>query len=428
LNSHLQNFVTRQPVRKSALLLLCGCLLLAGCRGRQHPDRPALEFSSVPPAEEGGPEKLDVIEGRVTGAPAGSQIVLFARSGAWYVQPYADQPFTRIQQDSKWRSPIHLGTEYAALLVEPGYQPPVSIEVLPGEGNGVIAVAVTRGERVFWQRWWFLFLCLLAFMSTLLAAYSYRLHQATRQLQLRFEERLAERSRVAQELHDVLLQGIISASMQLHIAVERLPEDLPEKPSLTHVLQVMEQVLEEGRTALQQLRSSASMSSLDVEQAFSKIRQEFATDEQSGFQISVKGSPRPVHPVIRDEVYRIGREALVNAFRHARARQIEVEVDYRANQLRIVVTDDGRGIDRGLLKSGGRGHGGLLRMRQGAERIGARLRQRRRAAAGTRIELSVPGHIAYPGQARRNLWNRLTGRWRQTPARKPARERQEDSI
>src|SRR5262249_48931193 len=157
------------------------------------------------------------------------------------------QPFTQIQDNSKWRSTTHLGTEYAALLVEPGYQPPAVTDALPGEGEGVIAVAHVRGVPVFWQRWWFLLLCALACMSALLAFYNYRLRQVTRQLHIRYEERLAERMRIAQELHDTLLQGVISASMQLHIAVERVPEDLPAKPSLSHVLQVMGQVLEEGQ-------------------------------------------------------------------------------------------------------------------------------------------------------------------------------------
>jgi signal transduction histidine kinase len=153
------------------------------------------------------------------------------------VQPYADEPHTQIRPYSKWRSTTHLGTEYAALLVEPGFKPPPSIEVLPSQGDGVISVAVRKGEPVFWLKWWFLLLCVLACLSAILAVYSYRLRQTTRQLHLRFEERLAERTRIAQELHDSLLQGVISASMQLHVAVDRLPDDLPTKPSLTRVLQ-----------------------------------------------------------------------------------------------------------------------------------------------------------------------------------------------
>jgi signal transduction histidine kinase len=399
LNPQFQNLTTSHLTGKILLLLVICCLLLGSCRGRSNADGPAIEFTGVPPAEEGGPDKLDVIEGRVVGAGQQLQVVLFARSGAWYVQPYADQPFTTIQADAKWRSTTHLGTEYAALLVEPGYQPPTAVEALPDVGGRVVARVIIRGEPVFWRRWWFLLLCILACMSALLAAYSYRLRQATRQLHLRFEERLAERTQVAQELHDTLLQGVISASMQLHMAVDRLPEDLPAKPSLTHVLQVMGQVLEDGRSALQRLRSSEGKSALEVEQAFSKIQQEFAAREETDFQVTVKGHPRPVHPVIRDEVYRLGREAVVRALRHGQARHIEVEVDYKARQLRIGVRDDGSAIDpqRQSVEDDG-----LSSMRAGAERIGARLKLHRRAEGGTRIELSVPGHVAYPGRQSKN--------------------------
>jgi signal transduction histidine kinase len=408
LNSGHYNLAASHLAWKGALLLaaIC-CMLLGGCRARQINASPYIEFTRVPLADEGGPEKLDVIEGRVVGARPGQQIVLFARSGAWYIQPLANEPFTQIQSDSKWRSSTHLGTEYAALLVEPGYQPPSSTDVLPVEGGGVIALAIRKGEPVFWQRWWFLLLCVLAFMSVLLASYSYRLHRVTRQLHLRFEERLAERTQIAQELHDTLLQGVISASMQLHVAVDRLPEDLPGKPSLTHVLQVMGQVLEEGRKALQRLRSSASSGSLDVEQAFSRIRQELAIQEQIDYRVTVEGRPRPVHPIIRDEVYRIGREALVNAFRHSRARNIEVQVKYKASQLRVVLRDDGGGIPPEVLRSGREEHWGLSGMRERAEKIGARLRVRSCAAAGTEVELSVPGHVAFQGQLSRSPLRRF---------------------
>jgi signal transduction histidine kinase len=411
LNIEHKNLVASNLAWKSVLLLAISCMALSGCRA-QHTNRgPHIEFTIVPLAEEGGPEKLDVIEGRVIGAQPELQIVLFARSGDWYVQPVADQPFTQIQVDSKWRSSTHLGTEYAALLIEPGYQPPSSTAALPGEGGGVIAVAVVKGEPVFWQRWWFLLLCVLACLSALLAFYSYRLHQGTRQLNLRFEERLAERTRVAQELHDTLLQGVISASMQLHIAVDRLPEDLPERASLAHVLHVMGQVVEEGRSALKRLSSSASSDSLDVEQAFSRIRQEFAVEDQIGFRVTVEGRPRPVHPIIRDEVYRIGREALLNAFRHSRAERIEVEVEYKARYLRVVIRDDGCAIDPQVLRSVREDHCGLSGMREHAHGIGARLRVRSREPIGTEVELSVPGNVAFQSQPSNRSLLRWLARW-----------------
>lgn len=383
-------------------MVALGCTLFGGCRARHANPGPHIEFTRVPLAEEGGPDRLDVIEGRVIGARAGQQVVLFARSGAWYVQPLADQPFTPIQSDSKWRSPTHLGTEYAALLVEPGYWPPSATDALPGEGGGVIALVVKKGEPVFWQRWWFLLLCGLACMSALLAFYNYRLHQGTRQLQLRFEERLAERTQIAQELHDTLLQGVISASMQLHVAVDRLPEDLAAKPALTHVLQVMGQVLEEGRNALQRLRSPAGSGSLDVEQAFSRIRQELAVEEEIRFRVIVEGRPRPVHPIIRDEIYRIGREVLINVFRHARAKNIDVVVKYKTSHLRLLIRDDGGGTDTRAPRPARDKHEWLPGARARAEGIGARLKIRNGAANGTAIELSVPGHIAFQGQPAKN--------------------------
>src|ERR1041385_4789383 len=96
---------------------------------------PSIEITSMPPAEKGGGRELDEIRGRVTGASSEQQVVLYARSGAWYGQPFADQPFTKIGADSNWSSSTHLGTEYAALLVEPGYVPAPVTLTLPALGN-----------------------------------------------------------------------------------------------------------------------------------------------------------------------------------------------------------------------------------------------------------------------------------------------------
>jgi signal transduction histidine kinase len=105
-----------------------------------------------------------------------------------------------------------------------------------------------------------------------------------------------------------------------------------------------------------------------------------------------------LHPVLRDEIYRIGREALVNAFRHSRAKSIEVEVKYAANRLGILVRDNGCGIDPQVIRSGRDGHFGLISMRERAEKIGARLTVRSDTASGTEVELSVPGQTAFKSQ------------------------------
>jgi signal transduction histidine kinase len=229
----------------------------------------------------------------------------------------------------------------------------------------------------------------------LLGLYRFRLRQLARRMDILFGERLAERTRIAQELHDKLLQGFLSASMHLHVTVEQVPEDSPARLSLARALQLMSEAIEEDRNALRGLRSSPA-DSHDLDEAFSRIHRELVIEEQMDFRVAVAGRPRPLHPIIRDEVYRLGREALMNAFRHSGARTVEVELEYTARYLRLLVRDNGGGIDPQVLRTGGEGHGGLSGMRERAEKMGARLKVRSRATVGTEVELSVPSHIAFP--------------------------------
>jgi len=119
-------------------------LLEIGC-SRPSARGPTIEFTRVPPAAEGGPDRIDVIQGRVTGARPDQQIVLYAKTGSWWVQPLVNEPFTAIHPDSTWTNSTHVGTDYAALLVEPSYRPPANAGVLPRTGGGVIAVAIAKG-------------------------------------------------------------------------------------------------------------------------------------------------------------------------------------------------------------------------------------------------------------------------------------------
>lgn len=370
------------------LLLLCSCAV------RHEENKPSIELTRIPPAEIGGRPILETISGRVTGSRGEQQIVLFARSGAWYVQPFADQPFTKIQADSTWSNSTHLGTEYAALLVEPGYVPPAVTVELPTEGGAVLVVAIVEGTPPFWGTWWFRLLLVLVGVTALLALYRWRLNDLSRQLSLRFEERLDERTRIAQDLHDTLLQGVLSASMQLHVANEHLAADSPAKPLVGRVMELMGQVIEEGRGAVSGLRATGD-SSADLETSFSKVGQELGIDKLEAYLVIVEGTPRQLHPIIRDEVYRIGREALANAFRHSQASKIEVELEYATRHLRILVRDNGVGIDPNVLQSGRDGHWGLAGMRERAESIGGRFKVWSRERAGTEIELFIPSHIAF---------------------------------
>ena len=133
------------PKRADVFLTLVGVLLI-GCHSRISPGKPALQITQVPVAGPGGPSQMGYIQGRASGNGPGEQIVLYAHSGIWWIQPFTNQPFTEIQPDSTWKNSIHLGTEYAALLVAPGYHPESKLATLPQEGNGVVAVTIASGK------------------------------------------------------------------------------------------------------------------------------------------------------------------------------------------------------------------------------------------------------------------------------------------
>jgi hypothetical protein len=137
--------VIAQFTSRIALLLLCASL--AACHSRSSAPAPAVTFSKIPDADAGGPDKLGTIEGRVTAEHSGQQIVLYARSEElWWVQPYTIHPFTRISNDHSWKSETHLGTEYAALLVDEEYNPPDTTETLPSPGGPIAAVTIIKGQ------------------------------------------------------------------------------------------------------------------------------------------------------------------------------------------------------------------------------------------------------------------------------------------
>ena len=189
--------------------------------------------------------------------------------------------------------------------------------------------------------------------------------------------------------------------MQLDVAVDQLPPNSPATLRLSRVLELMRHVMEEGRNAVRGLRSSNSDSD-DLGQAFSRIPQDLGLEVPIDFRVIVLGSARKLRPLIRDEVYHIGRELLVNAFRHSRASCIEVELDYARKRFRMVVRDDGCGIDPRVLHAGREGHWGLPGIRERAERVGARLRVWSRAAAGTEVALSVPNSSPSNPEGSRN--------------------------
>jgi signal transduction histidine kinase len=216
--------------------------------------------------------------------------------------------------------------------------------------------------------------------------------QLKRELNVRLEERRRERARIARELHDTLFQGFLGASLQIHDAVNRMPADSPGKPSLNRALRLMQRAIDEGRETLVGIHSSG-VASMSLEQALSGLRDEFAPCGEVQFRIFVKGQPKALNPVVQEQISLIGREALANSLRHSKATSIEAEVEYLRRRVRVVVRDNGCGIDPELVQSGRKAHWGLVGMRERAGSIGAQLRIWSRPGAGTEVEISVPDKI-----------------------------------
>jgi signal transduction histidine kinase len=230
-------------------------------------------------------------------------------------------------------------------------------------------------------------------ISTVLVAAFFGWAIARRILELRLEERVSERTRIARALHDTLLQSFQGLMLHLQVVENMLPPG-SAKDKLEQTLERADQAIAEGRDAVYDLRSSATTTN-DLSQAVRTLCSELATPEGAAFELTVEGPPRNLHPIIRDELYRITREALRNAFSHARAHHIEVEIIYAERMFRLRIRDDGKGIEPALLEEGRPGHYGLPGMRERARQIGAEFTIWSGVGAGTEIDVTIPGSIAY---------------------------------
>ena len=206
--------------------------------------------------------------------------------------------------------------------------------------------------------------------------------------------RLEERTRIARELHDTLLQTFLSASMQLGVAVDAVPQESPVKPRLDRALQIISRGIEEGRTTIEGLRSSDT-GTKDLVIALSGIEQELSCRPDIDFRVNVVGRQLPLNAPIQQEIYRIGREALLNAFCHSGAKRIEFELEYADRELQMRVRDDGIGINPQVLRNGRKGHWGLAGMQERAARIGGLLKISSSPTNGTEVRLSIPSPIAF---------------------------------
>jgi signal transduction histidine kinase len=247
----------------------------------------------------------------------------------------------------------------------------------------------------YYQTRWFQGACALAFLAVLWGLYRYRLHEIAREFNMRLEERVGERTRIARDLHDTLLQSFQGLMLRLQVVEDSLPPG-KAKEEFEQTLERADQAIAEGRSAVYDLRSSDTPTN-DLPHAIRALGNELAAPDAATFHLVVEGAPRDLHPIVRDELYRIAREALRNAYSHARARHIEAELIYADALFQLRIRDDGAGIPTAMLEGGRPGHFGLPGMRERAKQVGATLTIWSGAGTGTEVELSMEGSISYAG-------------------------------
>jgi len=259
----------------------------------------------------------------------------------------------------------------------------------------------------YYQTTWFYASCVGAFLTAVWGLYRLRLYQIAREFNAQLDVRVDERTRLARDLHDTLLQTFQAALIQMQAGynlLSRRPEKAAE--AIYNAITTSAGAIAEGREAIQNMRSS-TVTKNDLARALRVTGDQMAVEGSATFDVRVQGSSRDVHPILRDEVYRIALEAMRNAFQHAEAKAIEAEIVY-GESLRVRIRDDGKGIDPAIMEEGRRsGHYGLPGMRERAERVGGKLDVWTGAGAGTEIQLSIPGNIAFGKPGAGSLFQRF---------------------
>ena len=296
--------------------------------------------------------------------------------------------------DREWQDPGNRRQAFYTNLGPKNYRFSVMASNNSGVWNEAGASLDFSVAPTYYQTSWFQVSCAAAFLALFWVLYRYRVLQIAREFNARLEERVNERTRIARELHDTLLQSFHGLMFRFQAArniVLRRPEEAVE--ALDQALERTEQAIAEGRDAIQGLRDSTVVTN-ELAQAVTALGEELASDS-ARFHVVVQGPPRDLHPILQDEIYAIAREAARNAFRHALAHYIEAEITYNESSFQLRIRDDGRGIDPEIVAEGRTGHYGVPGMRERAKRIGGKLDVWTGIGAGTEIELSIPGSIAY---------------------------------
>jgi signal transduction histidine kinase/streptogramin lyase len=309
--------------------------------------------------------------------------------------------------DRDWNDVGTRRTAYYSYLPPGEYTFHVIAANRDGVWNTVGRAIKVRVLPPFYKTYWFLAACVAGLLLMILMLYRFRVRQLAHEFNMTLEARVSERIRIARELHDTLLQSFQGLLLRFQSAAKLLPERPDEaRERLDNAIQQAAEAITEGRDAVQGLRSSAFETN-DLANAIAAIAEELTKDTAAGespvIDLEVEGAPRGLNPVVRDEAYRIAGEALRNAFRHAQARRITVEIRYDRRHFQLTVRDDGTGFDEDTMLRQPSGHFGLPGMRERAEILGGHLEVWSKLNSGTQVELSIPGNIAYDGASHQSV-------------------------
>jgi len=215
---------------------------------------------------------------------------------------------------------------------------------------------------------------------------------------MRMQERVNERTRIARDLHDTLLQGLVSVSLQLEVADAKLSSQSGAKPLVERISASLRQMIDESRNTVRGLR--VGQLSDDLERAISLVPRDLGVDGTIEFRLVVEGTRRLLRPQICDELYWIAREAVANSFRHSHASLIDVVLVYSRKSFRLVIRDNGCGMSPATLQARSADHWGLSGMKERSARIGAKLDLSSAVRVGTEVDLTIPGHAAFEPASR----------------------------
>jgi len=301
--------------------------------------------------------------------------------------------------DEAWQEAGTRRTAYYSQLSPGRYVFEVSASVGNGEWTATPATLSFSVPPLWFQTWWFRLLCVLAGLALLWLLYLWRVAKVSdsvaRLVRARLEERLSERERIARELHDTLLQSVQGMILAFHNIRSRMQGGDPLRQQIDLALDRTDEVLAEARDRVRDLRTPGREDA-ELSEALRAAAADIGGGRTTLCRIICSGQPVPLDGTVRDETYRVAREAMLNAFEHAKAREIRVEVRYEAEELVVAVSDDGVGIDQHVLEKGAlAGHWGLPGMRERSERIAARLELTSSPRTGTRVCVNVPGPVAY---------------------------------